>query len=545
MINHISINNFAIIENTEIDFEEGLNIITGETGSGKSIVIEAISLALGSRADSAFVRHGAGKAVVQLAGELNGEEIVITREVSAAGKNLCKLNGQLVTLGELSETCRKLADIHGQYDNQSLLNAENHIRLVDSYHADKISPLRSVFDTAYQKYHEVKSKLNKLLNMEADNLKKMDFYRFEKSEIDKADLKPGEDEELAERISLLQNSEKIFAGIETAYGLLNEGEASAMSALGGSLRALQGICEYSKEVSALTEEFADMYYRMEDISSALRDIREKITFTPEELDQAISRLDLIENLKKKYGSNVEEILAYRDRISEELNQIENFDEVKASLEKETARCYESLKKQADLLTKARRISASMLEKSIEKELHDLNFGEARLSIDFNSPDVIGTDGNDIVEILITTNKGEPLKPLVKIASGGEISRIMLAIKNITGTYDNIPTMIFDEIDAGISGITASIVGRKLREISQNHQIICITHLPQIAASGDANYRIQKESDENSTYTHVDRLPEAEVVDEIARLLGGENITETTRASARELIASALKKGAAK
>lgn len=545
MINHISINNFAIIENTEIDFEEGLNIITGETGSGKSIVIEAISLALGSRADSAFVRHGAGKAVVQLAGELNGEEIVITREVSAAGKNLCKLNGQLVTLGELSETCRKLADIHGQYDNQSLLNAENHIRLVDSYHADKISPLRSAFDTAYQKYHEVKSKLNKLLNMEADNLKKMDFYRFEKSEIDKADLKPGEDEELAERISLLQNSEKIFAGIETAYGLLNEGEASAMSALGGSLRALQGISEYSKEVSALTEEFADMYYRMEDISSALRDIREKITFTPEELDQAISRLDLIENLKKKYGSNVEEILAYRDRISEELNQIENFDEVKASLEKETARCYESLKKQADLLTKARRLSASMLEKSIEKELHVLNFGEARLSIDFKSPDVIGPDGNDIVEILITTNKGEPLKPLVKIASGGEISRIMLAIKNITGTYDNIPTMIFDEIDAGISGITASIVGRKLREISQNHQIICITHLPQIAANGDANYRIQKESDENSTYTHVDRLPEAEVVDEIARLLGGENITETTRASARELIASALEKGTAK
>ena len=307
MINHISINNFAIIENTEIDFEDGLNIITGETGSGKSIVIEAISLALGSRADSAFVRHGASKAVVQLAGELNGEDIVITREVSAAGKNLCRLNGQLVTLGELSETCHKLADIHGQYDNQSLLNAENHIRLVDSYHGDQIKPLRSAFDDAYQKYHEVKSKLNKLLNMEADNLKKMDFYRFEKSEIDKADLTPGEDEELAERISLLQNSEKIFAGIETAYGLLNEGEASAMSALGGSLRALQGIAEYSKEVSALSEEFADMYYRMEDISSALRDIREKITFTPEELDQAISRLDLIENLKKKYGSNVEEI----------------------------------------------------------------------------------------------------------------------------------------------------------------------------------------------------------------------------------------------
>lgn len=541
MINHISISNFAIIENTEIDFEDGLNIITGETGSGKSIVIEAVSLALGSRADSAFVRHGASKAVVQLAGELDGQEIVITREVSAAGKNLCKLNGQLITLGELSETCRRLADIHGQYDNQSLLNAENHIRLVDSYHGDKIEPIRRAFDTAYQRYSEVRSKLNKLLNMEADNLKKMDFYRFEKSEIDKAALKPGEDEELEERISLLQNSEKIFAGIETAYNLLNEGESSAMTALGGSLRALQSISEYSKEVSGLSEEFADMYYRMEDISTALRDIREKVTFTPEELDQAISRLDLIENLKKKYGNTVEEILAYGERISEELNQIENFDEVKATLEKETASCHEALKEQADELTKARRQSASLLEKSIEKELHDLNFGDAKLSIDFKTPDMIGPDGNDIVEIMITTNKGEPLKPLVKIASGGEISRIMLAIKNITGTYDNIPTMIFDEIDAGISGITASIVGRKLREIAQNHQIICITHLPQIAANGDANFRIHKESDENSTYTHVDRLPEDEVIDEIARLLGGENITETTRASARELIGATHKK----
>lgn len=541
MINHISISNFAIIENTEIDFEDGLNIITGETGSGKSIVIEAVSLALGSRADSAFVRHGASKAVVQLAGELDGQEIVITREVSAAGKNLCKLNGQLITLGELSETCRRLADIHGQYDNQSLLNAENHIRLVDSYHGDKIEPIRRAFDTAYQRYSELRSKLNKLLNMEADNLKKMDFYRFEKSEIDKAALKPGEDEELEERISLLQNSEKIFAGIETAYNLLNEGESSAMTALGGSLRALQSISEYSKEVSGLSEEFADMYYRMEDISTALRDIREKVTFTPEELDQAISRLDLIENLKKKYGNTVEEILAYGERISEELNQIENFDEVKATLEKETASCHEALKEQADELTKARRQSASLLEKSIEKELHDLNFGDAKLSIDFKTPDMIGPDGNDIVEIMITTNKGEPLKPLVKIASGGEISRIMLAIKNITGTYDNIPTMIFDEIDAGISGITASIVGRKLREIAQNHQIICITHLPQIAANGDANFRIHKESDENSTYTHVDRLPEDEVIDEIARLLGGENITETTRASARELIGATHKK----
>jgi len=540
MINHISISNFAIIENTEIDFEEGLNIITGETGSGKSIVIEAISLALGSRADSTFVRHGAKKAIVQLAGELDGEDIVITREVSAAGKNLCKLNGQLVTLGELTETCRRLADIHGQYDNQSLLNPDNHIKLVDSYHEAEIRPVRDAFDVSYAAYGEIRSQLNRLLALESDNQKKLDFYRYEKNEIDLADLKPGEDEALEERISILQNSEKIFAGIETAYSCLRDGASSALTNLGNGLHALQEISAYSKEITEMTEEFADMYYRLEDISSSLRDIREDITFSPDELDMAISRLDVIDKLKKKYGQTIEEILAYRDKITLELEQIENYDEVKADLEQRTKAAYADLVEKASALTALRRASASELSAAIEAELHDLNFANAALSIDFQTPDTIGPDGNDVVEILITTNKGEPLKPLVKIASGGEISRIMLAIKNITGTYDQIPTMIFDEIDAGISGITASIVGRKLREIAENHQVICITHLPQIAATGDANYRIHKESDEESTYTNVDRLEETEVIDEIARLLGGEMITETTRLSARELIESVRK-----
>ncbi|MGF6375470.1 DNA repair protein RecN (Recombination protein N) [Clostridiales Family XIII bacterium PM5-7] len=537
MINHISITNFAIIAHTEIDFHEGLNIVTGETGSGKSIVIEAISLALGSRADSTFVRHGADKAVVQLAGELNGEEVVLTREISASGKNLCKLNGQLVTLGELAETCKKIADIHGQYDNQSLLNVEQHIKLVDRYMDDNIAPIKDRFHRVYDQYHEVKTQLSKLLTMEADNLKKMDFYRFELHEIDHAQLVLGEDEQLTERISLLQNSEKIFAAIETAYALLNDGDISALSGLGSSLHALTEVSAYSKEITSLTEAFSDVYYRLEDISSSLREIREDITFTPEELDSAIARLDLIENLKKKYGSTIEDVLAYRNRISEEIEQIENYDELKASLEQQAIQAHEALIIEANLLTEARKISATKLEQSIEQELHDLNFQSAKLSIDFSVPDHIGPEGNDVVEILMTTNKGEPLKPLVKIASGGEISRIMLAIKNISGTYDNIPTMIFDEIDAGISGITASIVGRKLRDISKNHQVICITHLPQIAAVGNTNYRIYKESDEHSTFTQVQQLSPSEKIDEIARLLGGENITETTRENARELISA--------
>ena len=540
MINHISIRNFAIIENTEIDFEEGLNIITGETGSGKSIVIEAISLALGSRADSTFVRHGEKKAIVQLAGELDGEEIIITREVSAAGKNLCKLNGQLVTLGELTETCKRLADIHGQYDNQSLLNPENHIRLVDSYHAEAIVPVREAFDDSFASYGEIRSKWKNLLALESDNQRKLDFYRYEKTEIDGADLKAGEDEALEERISILQNSEKIFGGIETAYSCLRDGSSSALTNLGNGLHALQDISAFSKEIAEMTEEFADIYYRLEDISTSLRDIRESITFSPDELDTVIARLDQIEKLKKKYGGSIEEILAYRDKITLELEQIENYDDVKASLEKDLHTALSDLQEKAAALTAVRKASAEELSAAIEAELHDLNFGNAELSIRFEKPASIGADGNDLVEIFISTNKGEPLKPLVKIASGGEVSRIMLAIKNITGTYDKIPTMIFDEIDAGISGITASIVGRKLREIAEDHQVICITHLPQIAACGDSNYRIHKESDDDSTFTNVDRLSEDEVVDEIARLLGGENITETTRLSAKELMASVKK-----
>ncbi|MBR3756375.1 MAG: DNA repair protein RecN, partial [Firmicutes bacterium] len=405
---------------------------------------------------------------------------------------------------------------------------------------EEIRPVREAFDASFSAYGEVRTKWKSLLALESDNQRKLDFYRYEKAEIDAAALKAGEDEALEERISVLQNSEKIFGGIETAYDCLRNGSSSALTTMGNGLHALQDISVYSKEIAEMTEEFADMYYRLEDISSSLRDIRESITFSPDELDNAISRLDQIEKLKKKYGSSIEEILAYRDKITLELEQIENYDDVKAALEKDLAATFSDLQEKAAALTAVRKASSAELSSAIEAELHDLNFGNAELSILFEEPESIGADGNDLVEIFISTNKGEPLKPLVKIASGGEISRIMLAIKNITGTYDKIPTMIFDEIDAGISGITASIVGRKLREIAENHQVICITHLPQIAACGDANYRIHKESDQDSTYTNVDRLAEDEVVDEIARLLGGENITETTRLSARELMMSVKK-----
>lgn len=537
MLHHISIKNFAIIENTEIDFEEGLNIITGETGAGKSIVIEAISLALGSRADSSYVRTGTDKAYIQLAGELDGEELVLTREISAAGKNLCRYNGEIVTLAQLNRMARLLADIHGQYDNQSLLNPDHHITLVDAYRHELIDPKKALVSEAYSKYAQIRNQLGKLLSSERETLRKMDFLRFEADEIEKAALRLGEDKELEERISLLQNSEKIFENIEKTYAMLYDQSPSLMEGFHTGLRSMEEISTYSSEIAAVASEFSDVYYRMEDICRSLRDIKDSLTFNPDELDEAIGRLNLIETLKKKYGTTIEEILAYYEDISQQITVIDNFDEHKQKLEKQLKEAAVALKEACGQLTEARTESAALLSEMIQKELVDLNFADAKLNIRIFPLEKATEEGMDQVEILISTNRGEPMKPLTRVASGGEMSRIMLAFKNVISSYDGIPTLIFDEIDTGISGITASIVGRKLKEISKERQIICITHLPQIAACGDHNYRIYKESDENTTRTSVEPLDDDARIQEIARLLGGDTITETTLQSAKELIES--------
>ena len=536
MINHISIKNFAIIENADVDFEPGLNIVTGETGSGKSILIEAVSLALGSRADSSCIRTGCEKAVVQLLGELDGEEILISREVSASGKNLCRLNGELVTLTQLNQVCRKLADIHGQYDNQSLLDPDSHIALLDSYRSKESFPVKEQVSQLFHLFAAKKRELASLLSFEKENARKKDFYRFEMAEIDKAEPLPGEDDALADKISILQNSEKIYENIERTYTMLFEENPSVLDGLGVGLHALESIASYSKEIDALSQDFSDLYYRLQDIGHSLSSMREQTVFSPAELDAAIARMDTLDNLKKKYGDTIEEVLAYRDRIAAELDVIENFDDQKKQLEAEALDAKHQLEAACQVLTQIRQRTAAELAQKMEAELIGLNFTDAKVQIAFRPLSAPGENGADSVEILISTNKGEPLKPLAKTASGGEMSRIMLAIKNIISSYDRIPTLIFDEIDNGISGITASIVGQKLKEIAQSHQIICITHLPQIAACGKHNYRIFKQSDSEKTFTTVEALTEEEKVREIARLLGGSTITETTLQSARELIA---------
>ena len=534
MINHIAIRNFAIIENTEVDLNDGLNIITGETGSGKSIVIEAISLALGSRADSSCVRTGTEKAIVELTGTLDDEEIVIHREVNRQGKNLCKLNGEIVTLANLNQVSRRLADIHGQYDNQSLLNPDYHIVLLDSYRTKEIANLKNTVAYDFHEFQSVKTRLISLLNHEKQNLRNLDFHRFEAQEIDRAELKPNEDHDLEEKISLLKNSEKIYEGLEQAYSALSS-DGAFLDEFAKGMRALEHISGFSSSLSELSSEYTDIYYRMQDISRDLSSMRDNLTFSQSELDSAISRQSLIDGLKKKYSDSIEGILNYRDELEEKIRTIENFDEEKAILERKLLDTRRKLLSSYALLTEERKKTAAELSERTLKELKELNFMDARIEIEVTPLDQPQEDGMDKVEIMISTNKGEPLKPLYKVASGGEISRIMLAFKNVISTYDSIPTLIFDEIDNGISGITASVVAGKLKEISKAHQIICITHLPQIAAAGEHNYKIYKDSDLSSTYTHIKDLDDSAKVEEIARLIGGTTITETTLRSAKELI----------
>lgn len=539
MISHIRIKDFAIIDTIDIDFHEGLNIITGETGAGKSIIIEAVSLALGSRADTAFIRSGKEKAIVQMVADLDGEEYIITRELSAGGKNLCKINDDIVTLAQLNKLCKRIADVHGQYDHQSLLNPENHLKLIDTYHDKMISPAIEAVSKLYQQYSDVKHELSSLLSNQADAEKRRDFMRYELSEISLAKPNPGEDEELAQRLILMQNSEKIFQNLSTVYEIIQEESPSISDGLGKTLHLLHDIGSFSEEINAFQTELSDVYYKLEDLTAEIRKYRDNISFSPDELEETISRLNTLDALKRKYGGSIDKVLEYQEKITHELEKIENIDSIKEQLAKDLSNYENRLASASSELTSLRKISAKEIEKQINAQLKELNFKDACFAVFFyeNDNDKLHftANGVDRVEFLITTNKGETPKPLVKIASGGEISRIMLAFKQIIGDFDRIPTMIFDEIDVGISGITASIVGKKLLDISKCHQIVCITHLPQIAAFGDHHYKIDKEVSSEVTHTTVVPLSHTEKVREIARLLGGINITDTTLKSAEELI----------
>lgn len=535
MLDRIEIDNFATIEHLSFDLGPGLNIITGETGSGKSVLVQAMNLALGDRADLSMVRSGAKKALIQLTGTGRGEDFIITRELTAAGKSVAKVNGEILPVNKLRAFCEPLVDVHGQYDNQTLLNPENHISLLDRYAMTETEPALAAVLEAYQHYHDAKRDYDALIREEKEARRRQDFMQFEYDYIVNLELTPGEDRELEEQLDLMRNSEHIFSAVSGAYDILQSDEGSLLSGLSACMTALQGVASYSDDLSSASEEMTDLYYRLEDLSGSLRSISESIQFSPEEIDAISSRLSSIEDAKRKYGMSVEEILAYAEELDRKLNLLINMDEEIASKEAAMNEARAKLEEEADELHEIRVRVAERLKDAITKELRELAFTHAEFDIQMTRSETVHENGYDIVEFMIATNPGEPLRPLARIASGGEISRIMLAFKCITGDRDQTETMIFDEIDTGISGHTALIVGRKMAALAKRHQIICITHLPQIAACGDDHYSIEKAIENGTSHTHIEHLTEEGKLRSLARLLTGDPDSDQALLAARDLL----------
>ena len=541
MINRIIIDNFATIEHLSFDLTEGLNIITGETGAGKSVLVEAISTALGGRADISMVRTGTAKARIQIAGTLEGEDVIIVRELMASGKSISKLNGEMVTLAQLRKFCSTFVDIHGQDDNQVILDPQNHLEITDRYRHKELSGELDTLHDLYQQYSERKKSYNSLRSEEAEALRQQDFYRFESDYIRNLNLYDGEDDELKEQLELMKNSEKIYSAVNGAYDNLYEKDESVLSGLRKAIDGLQTIASLSEDFESFAQTLDENYYSIVDISDALRDMRSSLNYSDADIDQASERLSVIEDAKRKYRMSIPAIIAYGEELAGKLNIIDNFDAEIEQRRKDMDEAYARLEKQADRVSDLRKENGEQLTRALTRELKDLAFANSEFAIRTTRLPEIGPNGYDAMEYMISTNPGEPLRPLSRIASGGEISRIMLAFKHIIGDNDSVETMIFDEIDTGISGKTALVVGKKMREISEHHQILCITHLPQIAAYGNSNFRIQKSLSENSTHTDILRLDEDGKIHMLAGMISGDPDSTSALDAARELNASAAVK----
>ena len=544
MIDRIIIDNFATIEHLSLDPGTGFNVITGETGAGKSVLVTAVSTVLGGRADTSMVRTGTDRAFIQIAGTRAGEDVIISREIMAGGKSVSKLNGEMVTLGQIRDVCAGWVDIHGQYDNQQILDPENHIHITDCFHAEATAPELEKLRSLYDGYREAKKEYDDLLKEEASASQQQDFFRFEHEYISGLGLRSGEDEELRERLNMMKNSAKIFQAVRSSYDALSGSEygsgTSVLEVLGNVTSELSGISAYSDQIAEMSNQASDAYYALDDIASRLRDMAASLDFSESDMDAISERLALIEDAKRKYKKDIDGIIGYKEELESKLGMIENFDHEKARLKENADRKYDALKDQAEYVSELRHVIASRLESAMERELKDLEFANSEFRIDISKLDEIGPLGFDRVEFLVSTNPGEPLMPLAKIASGGEISRIMLAFKHIIGESDSVETMIFDEIDTGISGHTALVVGNKLSEIADHRQILSITHLPQIAACADDNFLISKSVESDKSYTDIEHLDEDGKVRMIATLFSGSSDSGNALEAARELIAGCRK-----
>lgn len=558
MLISLHVKNLALIKETEVNFREGLNILSGETGAGKSIIIGSINLALGARADKDMIRTGAEYALVELVFQVTDADmlsaikkleipveedgvIIIQRKIQPT-RSICRICGETVTTKQLKELSELLIDIHGQHEHQSLLYKKNHLSILDSFAGDDLAAAKSRLKEVYHTYTQMQKELESFGADESVKAKELSLAEFEYQEIEAAQLVVGEDEELEASYRRMSNSRQIVEAASKAYHLTGSGdEQTAADAVGRAARELHTIEEYDAKASELAAELVNIDNLLSDFNRSIAEYLSDMEFDGQVYAETEERLNLLNHLKLKYGGTIEKVLEYQKNLEENIEKLRNADAYKIELQAKLKNTTEELQRLCQKASSIRLKEAKKLASDMIKALTDLNFLEVQFEIQVRQKDEYSASGFDDVEFMISTNPGEPLKSLGNVASGGELSRIMLAIKTVLASRDKIPTMIFDEIDTGISGKTAWKVSEKLGTLSAGHQIICITHLPQIAAMADQHFRIAKQAVDNATVTGITQLKPEEVVEELARLLGGEEITGIVRENAKELLETADRK----
>ena len=549
MLQNLHVKNLALIDEIEVEFGDGLNILTGETGAGKSIILGSVNLALGGRYTKDILRQGAEYGFVELTFQVENEHqirelreldiypedgtVVLSRRLMEK-RSISRINGETVPIALLKEAASILIDIHGQHEHQSLLYKKNHLGIVDAFARETASDVKQKVLEAYKAYKACEKELDEMETDEAQRAKELSFLKFETGEIREADLKTGEDEDLEELYRRIVNSKRIAECVSEAYLYTSEGNDSASENLSRAIRAVSEIVEYDERASQMYDQLVEIDSLLNDFNRELADYADECEFSDEEFHDTEERLNEINHLKTKYGNTIEEILAYCAAQEKRLAALEDYDNYIEDLRAKAKKSEEELRKQAKKLSAIRRKQAKVLSKSIEDGLKDLNFENVQFEIGFAETKGYTAEGMDDVEFMISLNPGQPLKPLASVASGGELSRIMLAIKTVMASRDEIETLIFDEIDVGISGRTAQKVSEKMAVIGKGHQVICITHLAQIAAMADRHFVIEKASSRGDTRTDIRRLDENESVRELARILGGAKITDTVLKSAVEM-----------
>ena len=536
MLSTLHIKNIGIIDDLSINFEEGFNVLTGETGAGKTLIIGSLAILSGGRFSKEMIRKGEECSLIEASIFVPQSEfaedgnIIISREVYSNGRNTCKVNGNLVTVSELKRIMSKIIDIHGQHDNQNLLDNTKHIVYLDSFIGDELFKMKQEYQEYFNKYNEIKNKLKNNYGDETEKTRRLDLLRYQYNEIDVANLKIGEDLELEEKHNIMMNSEKLKENLEEIDENIN---SNAIEYISNSIRCLEKIEDYGEIYKSKLAELKSIYYELQETARDLSSLKDEANFDEYERDEVERRLDILFSLKRKYGNSIEEILEYKSKLAEEIEQIENAEEINKKLRIEQKEIESKMNNLCNLMNEKREKYGIILSEKINNELKDLEMPNACFNIKIEKEASFNINGNDKIEFAISTNIGEESKELIKIASGGEMSRIMLAIKTVLADIDEVPILVFDEIDTGISGKAAKAVAEKMKIISNKHQTLCITHLPAIAAQGDNNFYIYKEVKNGKTRTNIKKLNEEETIFEIARISNGD-ITDVAIENAKEL-----------